>query len=212
MNKIQTLLSLTIGSVATAVVYNPPSVQAWDMATGFADMMNGIHDSLAPARTEAQTPLPVPQGQPPIGNSASIQPCAAPPPLPVAAVPDEGMPPESKFSAANLPSERPEPVASIQPAQPAQQVPPSNERTEYNQAGSITQAQADRMSRYKKPQSRKAMIALLGAPNWFDSDADVYRIEGSSDGGNAGRRLVVRYELDPESEFAIAIATGWRQE
>lgn len=56
MNKAQTLLSLTIGSVATAVIYNPPSVQAWDLASWFADSVNGAANTLnSPAPTEVRT-------------------------------------------------------------------------------------------------------------------------------------------------------------
>lgn len=80
MNKTQLFASLAIGNLCGALIYNPP-VNAWDLASGFADLINGLHDSLAPKRTEAQTPLAVPQMQPPIGNSNSAQPCLAPPPM-----------------------------------------------------------------------------------------------------------------------------------
>ncbi len=79
MDRTQILLCLAIGNLSGALLYNPP-VRAWDLASWVTDSINGIHDSLAPGRREAQTPLPVPQRQPPIGNSATIQPCAAPPP------------------------------------------------------------------------------------------------------------------------------------
>lgn len=81
LTKTQLFLCLAIGNLSGAVIWNPPA-RAWDLATGFADMMNGIHDSLAPARGQAQSPLPVPRMEPPIGdsgNAGSIQPCAAPP-------------------------------------------------------------------------------------------------------------------------------------
>ena len=81
LTKAEIFLCLAIGNLSGAVIWNPPA-RAWDLATGFADMMNGIHDSLAPGRGQAQSPLPVPQMEPPIGNAGnagSIQPCAAPP-------------------------------------------------------------------------------------------------------------------------------------
>lgn len=90
MTKAQILLYLAIGNLSGALLYNPPA-RAWDLASWVTDSINGIHDSLALGRSEAQTPLPVPQGQPPIGNSTTIQPCAAPPPIsassPVAVTP-----------------------------------------------------------------------------------------------------------------------------
>ena len=82
LTKAEIFLCLAIGNLSGAVIWNPP-VSAWDLATGYADMMNGLHDSLAPEKTEAQTPLPVPQMEAPIGNvgnQSSLQPCAAPPP------------------------------------------------------------------------------------------------------------------------------------
>lgn len=90
MNKTQLLASLAIGNLCGAVIWNPPA-GAWDLATWFSDSVNEIHDALAPGRGEAQTPLPVPQNQPPIGNSSSAQPCLAPPPMLVAT--DQGVNP-----------------------------------------------------------------------------------------------------------------------
>lgn len=85
MTKVQLLAYLTIGNLIAAVLWNFP-VNAWDLETWVRDSVNGVHDSLSPGKSEAQTPLAVPQMEPPIGNSGNqaIQPCAAPPPVPVA--------------------------------------------------------------------------------------------------------------------------------
>jgi hypothetical protein len=207
MNKTRLLLYLTIGNLLAALAWNfPVDALNWDdLGEG---MRNGIN-SLAAGESQAQSPLSVPTAQPPIGNpgnSASIQPCAAAPSLPT---------PVATNALEEMPTsigKRPKPVASIQPIQPAQFVPPSSERIEYNQGGSITQRQADRMSRYSKPQSRKAMISLLGAPNYFDTHSDVYTIQGTSDGVVAARRLIVNYDLDPNSSYTVSIATNWYQQ
>ena len=93
MTRNQLILCLAIGNLTGAVIWNPPA-RGWDLASWVTDSINGIHDSLAPGRSEAQTPLAVPNGQPPIGNSASIQPCAAPPSM--AATPIASAPPVQK--------------------------------------------------------------------------------------------------------------------
>lgn len=217
MTRIQIFLCLAIGNLAGALIWNPPS-QAWDLASGFADMVNGIHDTLAPARTEAQTPLAVPQMQAPIGNSASIQPCAAPPPA-MAQAPEE-MPPSAMQTFrqdANPPALKPVPSAVNAPlpvasAVNAPQTAPTEiveGRIEYNQGGSITQAQADRMRRFKKNQSYTAIRSLLGTPNFRDPDSDIYVIEGTGQ-GMAARKLIVSYALDAEDNFTIPRAMGWR--
>lgn len=208
--------------VLIAALANPliDHLSAFTMDDLFDAPRNAIN-SMGTGSSQAQEPLSVPRTQPPIGNGAAIQPCAAPPPLPVAAVPNpEEMPPESRFSTANIPSKRPAPAASIKPYQPPQPVQTtqpiapmdSGERVQYSQGGAVTQAKADRMSKLAKPQSRKAIISFLGGPKWVDKDSDVYQIEGTSDGITASRRLVIRYDLDPESKFAIAIATDWYQQ
>ena len=211
MNKTRLLLYLTIGNLFAALLWNFP-VKAWNLE----DLSGGVRDSinaLAAGSSQQTEPLPVPQAQPPNaqrhevpgnpGNAATIQPCAAlPPPL----------------AAAPRPKAKPKTIAIVQPVQPVQTIQPapymapSSERVYYNQGGAITQAKADRMSHYSKPQSRKAILSILGAPKWFDSGSDVYEIEGSSDGISAGRRFVVTYELDPESQFTIAHATNWIQQ
>lgn len=201
MTKTRLLLYLTIGNLFAALLWNLP-VKAWNLE----DLSGSVRDSinaLAAGSSQQTEPLPVPQAQPPIGNpgnAAYVQPCAAPPP---------------PLGAAASPKAKPKPVAIIQPVQTIQPAPylaPSGERVSYNQGGAITQAKADRMSRYSKPQSRKAILSILGAPKWFDSGSDVYEIEGSGDGFTANRRLVVTYELDPDSNFTIAHATDWTQQ
>lgn len=203
MNKHPIFFYLAPGAgVLIAALANPliDHLSALTMDDVFDAPRNAIN-SLAAGSSQAQTPLDVPQTQPPIGNpgnAATIQPCAAPP-----------------MAIAPRPKANPKPVAIIQPAQTIQLAPyvaPSGERVSYNQGGAITQAKADRMSRYSRPQSRKAMLSMLGAPKWFDSGSDVYEIEGSSDGISASRRLVVTYELDPESQFTISHATNWIQQ
>jgi len=203
MNKLQLLLYLTIGNLFAALLWNFP-IKAWDLEDLSEGMRNGIN-SLA-AGSQAQTaPLAVPQMEAPIGNpgNAAIQPCAAPPPL-------QGANPRPKAKPKTIAIVQP--VQPVQTIQPAPYMAPSSERVYYNQGGAITQAKADRMSRYSKPQSRKAILSILGAPKWFDSGSDVYEIEGSSDGISASRRFVVTYELDPESQFTIAHATNWIQQ
>lgn len=80
MNKTRLLLYLTIGNLFAALLWNFP-VKAWNLEDLTGSVRDGIN-SLAAGSSQAQTePLPVPQAQPPIGNSASIQPCAAPPPV-----------------------------------------------------------------------------------------------------------------------------------
>lgn len=108
LTKTQVLLCLAIGHLSGAAIWNQPAV-AWDLASGFADLVNGIHDSLSPGRGQAQTPLPVPQEQPPnatrhevlgdVGNFASRQPCAAPPPA--TATQTEEMPTASNQSTSS---------------------------------------------------------------------------------------------------------------
>lgn len=80
MNKPRILLYLAIGNLSGALLYNPPA-RAWDLASWLTDSVNGIGRAITTSPGQAQAPLPVPQGQPPIGNSASLQPCAAPPPV-----------------------------------------------------------------------------------------------------------------------------------
>lgn len=211
MTKIQLLAYFTIGNLLAALLWNFP-VKAWDLEDLEIAARNSIN-ALAAGSSQQTEPLSVPQAQPPNatrhevlgnpGNAAYIQPCAAPPP---------------PLAAAPRPKAKPKPIAIVQPVQPVQTtqpapyMAPSSERIDYNQGGAITQAKADRMSKFRKPQSRKAILSMLGAPKWFDSGSDVYEIEGSSDGIRAGRRLVVTYDLDPNSGYTTSIATGWSQQ
>jgi hypothetical protein len=77
--------------VLIAALANPlvDHLNAFTMDDLFDAPRNAIN-SLATGSSQAQTPLEVPRMEAPIGNagnSASIQPCAAPPPVQVAAVP-----------------------------------------------------------------------------------------------------------------------------
>jgi hypothetical protein len=75
--KMQILICLIIGNLSGSLIYNPPA-RAWELGAWVTNSINGAYASLN-GISQAQTPLPVPQMQAPIGNSASIQPCAAPP-------------------------------------------------------------------------------------------------------------------------------------
>jgi len=216
MNKIQLLLCLAIGNILGGLIYSQTalSVSLDDVFDAPVHLIN----SLAAGKSEAQTPFPVPQAEPPIGNSGNqaIQPCAAPPPT--MATQTEEMPPspmarsfrqETSTVAVNPPA--------LKPVAPAVEETPQTVPTEvatgrvaYNQGGSITQAQADRMSRFKKNQSYKAIRSLLGTPNYREPDADIYVIEGTGDQGMAPRKLIVFYALDAEDNFTIPRATNWR--
>ena len=90
MKKSQQLLYFATGTLAGALIWNPPPVKAWELGSWVADTINGAYNALSTGKGQAQTPLPVPQMQLPIGNSgnsASSQPCAAPPTM--AAAPEE---------------------------------------------------------------------------------------------------------------------------
>ena len=203
MTKIQLLLYLTIGNLIAAVLWNYP-VNAWNWDDLGEGVRNNIN-SLAAGSSQAQTPLPVPQMQAPIGNSASIQPCAAPPPTMAA------KPPALKPVAPTIHVQKPVApmVESTSPTTPTEIV---TDRIEYNQGGSITQKQADHMSRFKKPQTYDAIRSLLGTPNYRDSNSDVYNIQGTSDGIIAPRRLVVFYELHIDDNFTTHKAVSWSQQ
>ena len=203
MTKIQLLLYLTIGNLIAAVLWNYP-VNAWNWDDLGEGVRNNIN-SLAAGSSQAQTPLPVPQMQAPIGNSASIQPCAAPPPTMAA------KPPALKPVAPTIHVQKPVApmVESTSPTTPTEIV---TDRIEYNQGGSITQKQADHMSRFKKPQTYDAIRSLLGTPNYRDSNSDVYNIQGTSDGIIAPRRLVVFYELHIDDNFTTPKAVSWSQQ
>lgn len=203
MTKIQLLLYLTIGNLIAAVLWNYP-VNAWNWDDLGEGVRNNIN-SLAAGSSQAQTPLPVPQMQAPIGNSASIQPCAAPPPTMAA------KPPALKPVAPTIHVQKPVApmVESTSPTTPTEIV---TAHIEYNQGGSITQKQADHMSRFKKPQTYDAIRSLLGTPNYRDSNSDVYNIQGTSDGIIAPRRLVVFYELHIDDNFTTPKAVSWSQQ
>ena len=203
MTKIQLLLYLTIGNLIAAVLWNYP-VNAWNWDDLGEGVRNNIN-SLAAGSSQAQTPLPVPQMQAPIGNSASIQPCAAPPPTMAA------KPPALKPVAPTIHVQKPVApmVESTSPTTPTEIV---TDHIEYNQGGSITQKQADHMSRFKKPQTYDAIRSLLGTPNYRDSNSDVYNIQGTSDGIIAPRRLVVFYELHIDDNFTTPKAVSWSQQ
>ena len=203
MTKIQLLLYLTIGNLIAAVLWNYP-VNAWNWDDLGEGVRNNIN-SLAAGSSQAQTPLPVPQMQAPIGNSASIQPCAAPPPTMAA------KPPALKPVAPTIHVQKPVApmVESTSPTTPTEIV---TDRIEYNQGGVVTQAQADRMSRFKKNQSYKAIRSLLGTPNYREPDADIYVIRGTGDQGMAPRKLIVSYALDAEDNFTTPRALDWYQQ
>lgn len=208
MTKLQLLLYLAIGNLLVAFIYNPP-VLAWDLATGFADMMNGIHDALAPTKTDAQTPLAVPQMEAPIGNSTSGQPCLAPPPPTLVA---NDLAP---VSVAPVPK-RPVIPASPEPVNfPSSVSTPSGpipDRLDYNQAGGVTQATVDRMAKFKKNQSYKAIKAILGTPNYREPGADIYIIRGTGDRFMAPRKFIVSYAFDAVDNFNEERATDWYQQ
>lgn len=199
LNKRQIFICLIIGNLSSAVASNPPAM-AWDLATWFTDSVNGLHDALAPGKGEAQTPLPVPQNQPPIGRSGNqaIEPCAAPPPQPIAIAPKM----------------RPQPQAIAIAPSPESTMPESTmpDRVAYNQGGAITQNQVDRMSKYKSPQTYKAVRSILGTPNYRESKADIYEIQGTSDGVMAAKRFIVSYEFVADNNYAAPLATGWYQQ
>jgi hypothetical protein len=86
MTNIQLLAYLMIGNLAGAILYNPPA-RAWELGGWITDSINGAYASIS-GTSQAQTPLPIPQQQPPIGNSDSMQPCfsaPSPPAPPIAA-------------------------------------------------------------------------------------------------------------------------------
>jgi hypothetical protein len=99
MTKTQLLLYLTIGNLAGAILYNPPA-RAWELGGWITDSINGAYASLN-GTSQAQTPLPVPQQEPPIGNSTSIQPCFSPP-----------SPPAPSIAASSSPVATSNPVAA----------------------------------------------------------------------------------------------------
>lgn len=83
MKKSQLLLCLAIGNLMGALLWNPPGF-TWDLESWATDSINGVHRSLTGGGGGGSNePLPVPQVQPPIGNSATIQPCAVPPSMAV---------------------------------------------------------------------------------------------------------------------------------
>ena len=57
MNKTQILLCLVIGNLGAAVAWNPPA-RAWDLASWFADSVNGAANTLnPPPQTEVKTQI-----------------------------------------------------------------------------------------------------------------------------------------------------------
>jgi hypothetical protein len=82
--KRQTLICLVIGNLSGALIYNHPA-RAWELGSWVTDSINGAYSALS-GTSQAQTPLPIPQQQAPIGNSNSIEPCFSPPSPPAPSI------------------------------------------------------------------------------------------------------------------------------
>lgn len=86
----------------------------------------------------------------------------------------------------------------------------SSDLQPYNQGSSVSEAQVHHLFHYvARGQSLGAMRSLLGTPAQISEWKEVYPIAHSSDGVDAGRRLVVLYRADRRTNYQTSEAYDW---
>lgn len=80
----------------------------------------------------------------------------------------------------------------------------------YNQGSAISSTTANYLlTEVARPQSFATMRKLLGTPARISEGREVFPIAGSSDGVDAGRRLVVLYQPDARTNYTTSAAYDW---